>query len=42
MRTIFLLLISLVLVVPGFSQEKSVTSPLLNCYWFFVFNGEEG
>jgi hypothetical protein len=39
MRTL-LLFISLVLAVPGLSQEKSVTLATLNCYWFF--NGDEG
>jgi hypothetical protein len=38
MRTL-LLFISLVLAVPGFSQEKSLTLATLNCYWFF--NGDE-
>jgi hypothetical protein len=40
MRTTLLFLISLVLAVPGFGQEKSVTLATLNCYW--LFNGEEG
>ncbi len=40
MRTIYLLLVSLLLAVPGFSQERSFTVATLNCYWFF--NGEEG
>ena len=39
MRTL-LLVISLVLAVPGFGQEKSVALATLNCYWFF--NGDEG
>jgi len=38
MRT-FLILISLVLAVPGFSQEKTVRLATLNCYWFF--NGDD-
>ena len=40
MRTMVLLILSLLLAVPGFSQDQSRTVATLNCYWFF--NGEEG
>jgi len=40
MRLIYLLLVSLLLAFPGFSEERSFTVATLNCYWFF--NGQEG
>ena len=40
MRTIYLMLVALVIAVPAFGQERSFTVATLNCYRFF--NGEEG